>query len=82
VLLKVILFQDIVDKIYILQINFLYHFEKLPTKEKNKISNKFVFIFITLSRGIIESLHLAIISRNSSTDIGGGCGALEYKRLK
>jgi hypothetical protein len=34
VLLKVILFQDIEHKIYILQINFLFHFEKLPFKNK------------------------------------------------
>jgi hypothetical protein len=35
--LKVILFQDIVDKIYILQINFLFHFEKLPVRKEKKI---------------------------------------------
>jgi hypothetical protein len=82
VLLKVILFQDIEDKIYILQINFLFHFEKLPERQKRNFYSINKYLFFTFSRGIIESLHFAIISRNSSTDIDGGFGPFEYKRLK
>jgi hypothetical protein len=47
VLLKVILFQDIEHKIYILQINFLFHFEKLPLKkEKNQYFIFYYFFFL------------------------------------
>ena len=41
-----------------------------------------IFFSHTRSLGIVESLHLVMISRNSSTDIGGKVDVLQYKRLK